>query len=138
MNDGTTYIEINYDEAWVNSSINALGSWRWLYEWGMYLFLLVAAAIVFWIFFDSITKKKDQKALVPRIMAMIGFFAIIPAFIFRFTGNADGVHTLVKLGLNADPAYPYMRTAVNWNVNWLVNGYGPTIAIIALVGMLLS
>ena len=47
----------------------------------MYLFLLLAVAILFWIFYDSITKKEDQKALVPRILAMIGLFAIVPSFI---------------------------------------------------------
>ena len=98
MNTGVTYIEINYDANWVNNALANLSGFSWLYQWGMYLFLIITLAILFWIFFDSITKKKDQKALIPRILAIVGFFCIIPAFIFRFTGNADGVTTLVRLG----------------------------------------
>lgn len=136
MNGGVTYIEINYDAAWVNNALANLAGFSWLYEWGMYIFLLAALAILFWIFFDSITKKKDQKALVPRILAIIGFFAIIPAFIFRFTNNADGVTTFVRL--NAEPGTPYYPGPINWNVNWLVSGYGTMIALIALLGIVLS
>ena len=136
MNTGVTYIEVNYDAAWINNSLAGLQNFAWLYEWGMYILLLVAIAILFWIFFDSITKKKDQKALIPRILSMVGLFAIIPAFIFRFTGNADGITTLVRLG--AEPGMPYYPGPINWNVNWLVGGFGPIIAIIALVGVVLS
>ena len=67
---------------------------------------------------------------------MIGLFAIVPAFIFRFTGTANGVSTLVRL--NAEAGAPYYPGPINWNVNWLLAGYGPTIAIIALAGVLLS
>lgn len=133
---GTTFIEINYDKAWVDSSLAGLASFEWLFSWGMYIFILVALAIMFWIFFDSINKKKDQQALVPRILSMIGFFAIIPAFIFRFTGNADGITCFVRL--NAEVGTPSYPGPLNWNVNWLVRGYGPIIAIIALVGVVLS
>ena len=133
---GVTYFEINYDAAWVQQKLAELQGFSWLYEWGMYLFLLAAIAVLFWIFFDSITKHKDQQALVPRILAMLGFFCVIPAFIFRFTGNADGVSTLVRLG--AEPLTPYYPGPINWNVNWLVRGYGPMIAMIALFGMVLS
>ena len=136
MNSGVTYIEINYDANWVNNSLASLSGFSWLYEWGMYLFLLITLAILVWIFYDSITKKKDQKALVPRILAIVGFFAVIPAFIFRFTGNADGVVNLVKL--NAEKGTPYYPGPINWNVNWLVNGYGTPIAIIALLGVVIS
>lgn len=134
--NGVTYFEINYDAAWVQQKLAELQGFSWLYEWGMYIFLLVAIAILFWVFFDSITKHKDQQALVPRILAMLGFFLVIPAFIFRFTGNADGVTTLVRLG--AEPLTPYYPAAINWNVNWLVRGYGPMIAMAALLGMVLS
>jgi len=133
---GQTYIEINYNNEWVNQSIAKIQGYSWLFEWGMYLFLLAAAAIIFWIFFDSITKKKDQKSLVPRLLSMVGFFAIIPAFIFRFTGTANGVTNLVRL--NAEPGAPYYAGAINWNVKWLVAGYGPTIAMITLAGILVS
>ena len=132
---GTTFIEINYDKQWVDNSLAALAPFEWLFSWGMYIFILVALAIMFWIFFDSITKKKDQKALVPRILSMIGFFAIIPAFIFRFTGNANGITCFVRLMAEGGISYP---GPLNWNVNWLVKGYGPIIAIIALVGIILS
>ena len=136
MNTGVTYIEINYDSAWVNNALAGLQGFSWLYQWGMYLFLLATLGVLLWIFYDSITKKKDQKALVPRILAILGFFAVIPAFIFRFTGNADGVTMLVRL--NAEPGAPYYAGPINWNVNWLVSGYGPLIAAIALVGVVLS
>ncbi|HAM14752.1 MAG TPA: hypothetical protein DCP91_02590 [Eggerthellaceae bacterium] len=136
MNTGVTYIEINYDANWVNNAISNLSGFSWLFEWGMYIFLIATLAILIWIFFDSITKKKDQKALVPRILAIVGFFATIPAFIFRFTGNADGVTNLVKL--NAETGTPYYPGPINWNVNWLVSGYGTAIAIITLVGMVIS
>ena len=136
MNAGVTYVEINYDANWVNNALANLSGFSWLYEWGMYLFLIATLAILFWIFFDSITKKKDQKALVPRILAIVGFFAVIPAFIFRFTGNADGVTTLVKL--NAETGTPYYPGPIYWNVNWLVSGYGTIIAIIALLGVVIS
>ncbi|HAM16428.1 MAG TPA: hypothetical protein DCP91_11370 [Eggerthellaceae bacterium] len=136
MNGGVTYVEVNYDRAWVANSLLNQSGFSWLYEWGMYVFLLVTLAILVWIFFDSITKKKDQKALVPRILAIVGFFAVIPAFIYRFTGNADGVTTLVRL--NAEPGTPYYDGPINWNVKWLVQGYGIPIAAIALVGVVLS
>ncbi|MCL1797652.1 MAG: FHA domain-containing protein [Eggerthellaceae bacterium] len=134
--NGQTYIEVNYNYAWVEQAIAKIQGYSWLFEWGMYLFLLATAAIVFWIFFDSITKKKDQKSLIPRLLAMIGFFAIIPAFIFRFTGTADGVTNLVRL--NAEAGAPYYVGPIYWNVKWLVAGYGSTIALIALAGMLIS
>lgn len=133
---GVTYFEINYDAAWVQQKLAELQGFSWLYEWGMYIFLLAAIAVLFWVFFDSITKHKDQQALVPRILSMLGFFCVIPAFIFRFTGNADGVSTLVRLG--AEPLTPYYPGPINWNVNWLVRGYGPMIAMVALLGMVLS
>lgn len=133
---GQTYIEINYNTAWVQESIAKVQGFAWLFEWGMYLFLIATIAVLFWIFFDSITKHKDQQALVPRILAMIGMFMIIPCFIFRFTGNADGVTTLVRLG--GEEGAPYYPGPINWNVNWLVAGYGPIIAIVALIGVVLS
>lgn len=136
METGQTYIEINYNAAWVQESIAKVQGFLWLFEWGMYLFLIATIAILFWIFFDSITKHKDQQALVPRIMAMVGLFMVLPAFIFRFTGNADGVTRLVRLG--GEVGTPYYPGPINWNVRWLVAGYGPIIAVIALVGMVLS
>lgn len=136
MNDGVTFIEINYDNAWIDSALLQLQGFSWLYSWGMYLFLVLTLGILIWIFFDSITKHKDQQALVPRILAMVGFFMIFPAFIFRFTGNADGVHNLVRLA--GEPGAPYYAGPINWNVNWLVKGYGPMIAMVALAGVVMS
>ena len=136
MGTGQTFIEINYNTAWVQEQIAKVQGFLWLYEWGMYLFLILTIAILFWIFFDSITKHKDQQALVPRILSMVGLFMIIPAFIFRYTGNADGVTMLVRLA--GEEGAPYYPGPINWNVNWLVAGYGPIIAIIALVGVVVS
>lgn len=137
MNTGQTIIELNYNRAWIAESLANMSSFYWLYQWGMYIFLLVALAVLVWIFYDSITKKKDQKALVPRILAIVGFFAIIPAFIFRFTGNSDGVTTIVRLK-GEPPALMDYTDPINWNVNWLVSGYGTTIALMALLGVVLS
>ena len=138
MNGGTTYVEVNYDQAWVENALANIQGFAWLYEWGMYIFLLLAAAILFWIFYDSITKKKDQKALVPRILSMVGLFSIIPAFIFRFTGNIDPMH---QLKLNADPVHQFYGDGmgvIKCNAVWLCQGYGSIIAIITLVGVLCS
>ena len=136
MNGGTGIIEVAYDKARVDAQLAGVQSFSWLYVWGMYLFLIAALGILVWIFFDSINKRADRQALVPRIMAMVGFFLIIPAFIFRFTGNADGFSTLVILkGEKGAPAYP---GPINWNVNWLLRGYGPTIALVCLFGVVLS
>ena len=136
MNEGVTFIEINYNQAWIDSALLGLQGFSWLFSWGMYLFLIATLGILIWVFFDSISKHKDQQALVPRILSMVGLFLIFPAFIFRFTGNADGVHTLVRM--NGEPGAPYYPGPINWNVNWLVRGYGPMIAIIALLGVIIS
>ncbi len=111
MNDGVTYIDINYNAAWIDQALLDLQGFSWLYQWGMYLFILVTVGILTWVFFDSTVKKKDQKALVPRILSTIGLFLIFPAFIFRFTGNANGVSTLVRLG--AEPGTPYYPGSIN-------------------------
>ena len=131
-----TYLEHPGNFQSITDAINGLTNWSWLFTWGMYLFLILAAAIVFWIFFDSITKNKDEQALVPRILAMVGFFAIIPAFIFRFTGNADG-ETVRVLCSGESPA-GYYPGPINWNVKWLTGGFGPMIAIIALAGVIMG
>lgn len=133
---GITYVEVNYDTLWVQNALANLSGFSWYFEWGMYLFLIATISILFWIFFDSITKKKDQKALVPRILSIVGFFAVIPSFIFRFVGTADGVVTLVRL--NAEKGAPYYPGPIYYNVGMLVDGWGPTIAIIGILGLLLS
>lgn len=133
---GITYVEVNYDTAWVQNALANISGFSWYFEWGMYLFLIATLAILFWIFFDSITKKKDQKALVPRILAIVGFFAVIPSFIFRFVGTADGVVTLVRL--NAEPGAPYYPGPIYYNVGMLVDGWGPAIAIIGILGLIIS
>jgi pSer/pThr/pTyr-binding forkhead associated (FHA) protein len=133
---GQTFIEVNYNMAWVDQAIAQVQGYAWLFEWGMYLFLLATVAIAFWIFFDSINKGKGQKSLIPRILSMVGIFAVIPAFIFRFTGTADGITNLVRL--NAEPGAPYYSGPIFWNVKWLVAGYGSTIALITLAGMIIS
>ena len=66
MNTGVTYIEINYDANWVNNAISNLSGFSWLFEWGMYIFLIATLAILIWIFFDSITKKKDQPKMIKK------------------------------------------------------------------------
>ncbi|MCL2807165.1 MAG: FHA domain-containing protein [Coriobacteriia bacterium] len=143
MESGQTFIEINYDYAWVRAAIEQLATYGWLFEWGMYVFLIGALGIAFWIFFDSANKNKGAEAMAPRIMSMVGFFLIIPAFIFRFTGTSDGITRLVRL--NAEQGAPYYSDiAINvspqipFNVNWLVSGYGSAIALLALLGVLVA
>ena len=138
MYQGATVIETTHDAAYVKSALDSLDGFTWLYSWGMYLFLLLTLAIGIWIFFDSITKKKDQKALVPRILSIIGFFCVIPAFIFRFTGNADGYTTIVGVYPLISGNYTPYPDAIYWNVNWLLSGYGVPIAIVCLLGVVIS
>jgi len=120
----------------IEQALAKIANYSWLYEWGMFMFLLATLGIAIWIFFDSTNKNKGSKALVPRILSMVGVFLICPAFIFRYTGNADGVTLLVRM--SAEPGQPAYPGAINWNVRWLVNGYGPAIALIALLGVIVS
>ncbi len=131
MNGGQTYIELPYNSTWVDDRWAEIQQYEWLFNWGMYIFLFVAAAVLIWIFYDSITKKKDQKALIPRILSMVGLFAIIPAFIFRHTGNIDTSHVLRLDDIETTMSIPY-------NIHWLVKGYGPIVAMVALAGLLLA
>ena len=137
MDYGQTFIDMNYNAAWINECIAKVQTFSWIFDWGMFLFLLVTIAICVWIFFDSINKKKGQKSLVPRILSIIGIFLILPAFIFRYTGNADGISVVLRLttadGLTVNYAGP-----IYWNVKWLVAGYGPAVAMIALAGVIVS
>jgi hypothetical protein len=111
-------------------------NYGWLFEWGMYLFLLATLGIAIWIFFDSTNKNKGEKALTSRILSIVGVFLIAPAFIFRYTGTFDGVNNLARLTGEIPPIiYP---GAINWNVRWLLGGYGPTIALVALLGVIVS
>ena len=120
----------------ITQAITALNSWSWLFTWGMYLFLILGIGILFWVFFDSINKNKDEEAMVPRIMSIVGLFLIIPTFIFRFVGTADGVTRQVRCeGELVQPAY--YPSPINWNVGWLTKGYGPMIAALALLGVIL-
>jgi len=129
-------IQIMFDRAAMEAALHGVAGWSWLFEWGMYLLLLAALGITLWVFFDSNTRRKGDVALTPRILSMVGVFLVIPAFIFRFTGTADAVNTRVRL--MAEPGQPLYESAVNFNVNWLANGYGPIIALVALAGMLVS
>ena len=132
MNGSVSYTDgSQYSVGWLTDRFREVQNWDWMYSWGMYLFLIVTAAILFWIFYDSITKKKDQKALIPRILAMVGFFATIPSFIFKFTGNIDASHQLVLSDYTYAELIPY-------NAMWLLAGYGPKIALLTLFGVLLS
>jgi signal transduction histidine kinase len=136
MNAGQTFISIPYNRAWVEQAIARVYNYAWLFDWGMFFFLLATLGIAIWIFFDSTNKNKGDKALVPRILSMVGVFLIAPAFIFRYTGTADGVTKLVRLA--AEAGAPYYEAPINLNVKWLVAGYGPTIALVALLGVIIS
>ena len=136
MNVGVRVMTLPINSGLIEQALAKIANYSWLYEWGMYMFLLATLGIAIWIFFDSTNKNKGSKALIPRVLSMIGVFLICPAFIFRYTGNADGVTLLVRM--SAEPGQPTYPGAINWNVRWLVNGYGPTIALIALLGVIVS
>ncbi len=99
------YIEFAIDQARMQSLIAGVQSFAWIFEWGMFLFLFLVIAEVAWVFIDSTQKRKAKKALLPRIASIVGFFFVMPAFIFRYTGNADAVSLKVKL--LAEPGQPY-------------------------------
>lgn len=131
-----TYLEFAIDQAKLQSLIAGVQSYAWIYEWAMFFFLFVVIAEVAWIFIDSTTKRKARKSLVPRIMTLVGFFLTLPPFIFRYTGNADGV--TLKVRLLAEAGQPYYSQPITWNVKWLVGGYGPMIALLAMLGVVVS
>ncbi|MGD9676621.1 MAG: FHA domain-containing protein [Candidatus Bipolaricaulia bacterium] len=137
---GVRTIEFPIDQVSLQEAIDAVtvGTWGWFYQWGMFIFLLVALACLAWVFIDSTQKRKGSKALVSRILSIVGVLLVLPAFLFRFTGNVDGVD--VQVLLTADKQLPggvYVQP-VAWNVSWLVNGYGPTLALLALLGLALA
>lgn len=134
--NGKTFIDINYNSQWLNNALSGISSFLWLFEWGLYLFILVTLAIMLWVFFDSSNKHKEQQALVPRILSLVGVFAILPTFIFRFTGNANGVTHFVRL--MAEPGAPFYPGPIAYNVRWLVLGFGPVVAFMALFGIAMS
>jgi hypothetical protein len=123
---------LNMDPAGLSELISGVTDYAWLFDWGIFLFLLATLGVTAWIFFDSTQKRKADKALIPRIMALVGTFFVMPAFIFRFTGNADGVNIVVKMADGS--TFP---NAIRWNVAWLAAGYGPKIAMISLLGVAL-
>jgi len=142
---GVRTITFPIDQASLTDVIDAVtvGTWGWFYQWGMFIFLLVTLACLAWVFIDSTQKHKGSKALAPRILSIVGVLLIIPAFLFRFTGNVDGVD--VQLVLTADKQLPQVPSGggiyaqpVAWNVSWLVNGYGPTLALLAVLGLCLG
>jgi hypothetical protein len=130
------YIEFQIDQARLQSLIAGVQNFGWLYEWGMFFFLFMVIAATAWIFIDSTQKHRARKALIPRIVCLVGFFLVLPAFIFRYTGNADAVNLKVKLlgELNT----PFYSQPIPWNVKWLVAGSGSMIAILAMVGMIVA
>ena len=129
---GIQVIPFQFDRAAMEAALQSIAGYAWLFEWGMYLLLLATLGIALWVFFDSSNTGKGDAALVPRIISMVGVFLVIPAFIFRFTGTADGIGRRVQL--LAEPGEPFFESAINFNVNWLISGYGPMIAILALIG----
>lgn len=136
---GVRYIDFPIDQASLKDAIDAvtIGTWGWFYQWGMFIFLLAALACLAWVFIDSVQKRRGPKALVPRILSIVGVLLVIPSFLFRFTGNADGVDIQVILNDKALPGGIYAQP-IAWNVSWLVNGYGPTFALLALFGLALA
>jgi len=131
-----SFIDVNLSKAGLEQLINGVLAYGWLFEWGMFIMLLVVIGEAAWVFIDSSQKRKADKALAPRIMTLVGIFLIMPAFIFRFTGGADGVTLAIRL--QGEPGAPFYAEAIGWNVKWLLAGYGPMIALLALVGVAVS
>jgi hypothetical protein len=128
-----TFWEFAIDKAGLDNLVSQVMQYGWVYEWGMFFFLFAAAGASAWIFIDSSQKRKADKALLPRIMSLVGVFFVLPAFIFRFTGNANGVTLRVRL--LGESGSPFYEGAIPWNVKWLMAGYGPKIALLAMLGM---
>lgn len=128
-----SFIDVNLSKAGLDNLINAVLAYGWIYEWGMFIFLLSAIGMTAWIFIDSSQKRKADKSLLPRIMSLVGVFFIMPSFIFRFTGGADGLALAIRL--QGEPGAPFYADRIGWNVKWLIAGYGPKIALLALVGV---
>lgn len=127
-----SFIPVNLSKAGLEQLINAVSQYGWLFEWGMFVFLLAVIGVAAWIFIDSSQKRKADKALVPRIMALVGAFLVMPAFIFRYTGGADGIALAIRL--DGEAGSPFYPNAIPWNVKWLLAGYGPMIALLVLIG----
>lgn len=130
------FVEFAIDKAGFDSLVSQVAAYGWMFDWGMFIFLLATMGVAAWIFIDSTQKRKADKSLVPRIMSLVGAFFVLPAFIFRFTGNADGL--TLKVRLLAEPGTPFYEGPINWNVNWLMNGYGPKIAFLTMFGIAVS
>lgn len=128
-----SFIDVNLSKAGLEQLINGVNAYGWLFEWGMFVFLLVVIGIAAWIFIDSTQKRKADKALAPRIMSLVGIFFVLPAFIFRYTGGADGVALAIRL--QGEPGAPFYPNVIPWNVKWLLAGYGPMLALLVLVGV---
>lgn len=129
-------IPFNGNMAGIDMLVQGVLAYAWLFEFGMFFFLLIAAGETAWIFIDSTQKRKADKALVPRIMALVGVFFVLPAFIFKFTGAADGQTLAVQL--MSEPGAIIYPQPISWNVNWLIAGYGPKIAWLTILGVALS
>ena len=127
------FIEINIDKSYLAGLVSEVNAFGWVFEWGMFLFLLATIGIAAWVFIDSTQKRKADKSLAPRIMSLVGIFLVLPAFIFRFTGTADGV--FLKIRLLGEAGQPFFESPISWNVNWLLAGYGPKIALLTLLGV---
>lgn len=130
------FLEYAIDKAGLDGLVSGVAAYGWIYEWGMFLFLLATIGVGAWIFIDSTQKRKADKSLVPRIMSLVGAFFVLPAFIFKFTGNADGL--TLKVRLLGEAGAPFYEGPIGWNVNWLMAGYGPKIALLALLGVAVS
>ena len=133
---GITIIDVNYDQQWIEEALAEVQRFSWLFDWGIFIFILAALFILLWIFYDSVNKGKGPQSVVPRVFAMLGLFCIIPSFIFRFTGNANGITHMVRM--TAELGQPLYNGPINWNVHLLVMRVGPIFAILALFGMVLS
>jgi hypothetical protein len=128
-------VTLNIDKAGLDKALSQIQNYAWLFEWGMFIFLMVALAATAWVFIDSAQRRKGARALTPRILGIVGILLVIPAFLFRYTGNADGVNRVVWVNAPGTNAQTQKITdPISWNVHWLANGYGSTFALLAMLG----
>ena len=88
------FIPFNIDEKALTDAINAAtaGTWGWFYQWGMFIFLLVTLGCLAWVLIDSAQKRQGSKALVPRILSIVGALLVINAVLsFMQERRAAGV-----------------------------------------------
>lgn len=127
---------IPVDAAFITQRLRAVAPYEWVFQWAMFVLLVLGLGVALWIGLGSRQARAVRHALVPALAAVTGALSTIPAFIFRFSSNADGF--VRRIQLVAEPSLTYYPDPIRFNYEWLIAGYGPRIAVFALFGGLLS